>query len=177
MQFTDFRKAQFVYASPNNTTLPHNTSVTLFVRAYAQNTSTLIAAKDVLVKEPVVQISHNNAPVSTINYTLPTTIDGIKYTDTNGVEQINLNNMPRLTISLKDIDGINLNTYIRIQSSNNLLQPSITDTTIALTNTNTQVDQTILKPQSSFFVEDGLLTVYLEPTYRAGNDTITINVP
>lgn len=167
MQFTDFRKANFVYASPNNTTLPHNTTVTLFVRPYAQNTSTLIAVKDVLVKEPVVQIVNNNAPVSTINYTLPTTIDGIKYTDTNGVEQINLNNMPKLTLSLKDVDGNNLSTYIRIQSSNSLLQPSITDTTVAITTTNTQVDQTILKPQSSFFVSGGVLNVYLEPTYRA----------
>lgn len=177
MQFTDFRKANFVYASPNNTTLPHNTTVTLFVRPYAQNTSTLIAVKDVLVKEPVVQIVNNNAPVSTINYTLPTTIDGIKYTDTNGVEQINLNNMPKLTLSLKDVDGNNLSTYIRIQSSNSLLQPSITDTTVAITTTNTQVDQTILKPQSSFFVSGGVLNVYLEPTYRAWNDTITVNVP
>lgn len=127
----------------------------------------MFAAKDILIKEPVVQISNNNTPVTAINYTLPTAIDGIKYTDTNGVEQINLNNMPKLTISLKDIDGVNLNTYIRIQSSNNLLQPSITDTTVALTNTNTQVDQVILKPQSSFFVNDGILTVYLEPTYKA----------
>jgi hypothetical protein len=177
MQFTDFRKAQFVYAAPDTTTIPHNTPVTLFVRAYAQNTSTLIAAKDILIKEPVAQISSNNTPVSAINYTLPTTIDGIKYTDTSGVEQINLDNMPKLTISLKDLDGANLTTYIRIQSSNNLVQPSITDTTVALTNTNTQVNQVILKPQSSFFVRDGLLTVYLEPTYRAGNDTVTIDIP
>lgn len=167
MQFTDFRKAKFVYASPNNTSLTHNTPVTLFVRAYAQNTSTLIAVKDVLIKEPVVQITNNNTTVSQINYTLPTVIDGIKYTDTGGVEQINLNAMPKLTILLKDIDGVNLDTYIRIQSSNGLLQPSITDTTVAITNTNTQVDQTILKPQSSFFVSGGVLTVYLEPTYRA----------
>jgi len=167
MQFTDFRKAKFVYAAPNNTTLPHNTAVTLFVRPYAQNNNTLIAAKDILIKEPVAQISNNNAPVSSINYTLPTVINGIKYTDTNGVEQINLNNMPKLIVALKDVDGNNLNTYIRIQSSNNLIQPSITDTILAITNTNTQVDQIILKPQSSFFVRDGLLTVYLEPTYRA----------
>lgn len=177
MQFTDFRKAQFVYASPNDTTLPHNTTTTLFVRWYWQNTSSLIAAKDILIKEPVVQISNNNTPVTSINYTLPTTIDGIKYIDTNGVEQINLNNMPQLTISLKDVDGVNLTTYIRVQSSNNLLQPSITDTTVALTNSNTQVDQVILKPQSSFFVENGLLTVYLEPTYKAWNDIITVSVP
>lgn len=177
MQFTDFRKAQFVYASPNNTTLPHNTTVTLFVRSYAQNNSTLVAVKDILVKEPVAQITNNNAPVTTINYTLPTTIDGIKYIDSDGVEQINLNNMPQLTLSLKDVDGELLDTYIRIQSSNGLLQPSVTDTTVAITNTNTQVNQTILKPQSSFFVNDGILNVYLEPTYRAGNDTITINVP
>lgn len=85
--------------------------------------------------------------------------------------------MPQLTLSLKDVDGELLDTYIRIQSSNGLLQPSVTDTTVAITNTNTQVNQTILKPQSSFFVNDGILNVYLEPTYRAGNDTITINVP
>lgn len=167
MQFTDFRKAKFVYAAPNNTTLPHNTAVTLFVRPYAQNASTIIAAKDILIKEPVVQISNNSIPVTSITYTLPTAINGIKYIDASGVEQINIDAMPKLTIALKDIDGNNLNTYIRVQSSNNLLQPSITDTTVALTNINTQVDQTILKPQSSFLVRDGLLTVYLEPTYKA----------
>jgi len=168
MQFTDFRKAKFVYAAPSSTTLPHNTPVTLLVRPYPpQANNTIIAAKDVLIKQPVVQISNNNLPVNTINYTLPTAINGIKYTDTNGVEQINLANMPKFSIALKDVDGNNLSTYIRIQSSNNLLQPSIADTTIAFTNTNTPVDQTILKPQSSFFVDDGVLTVYLEPTYRA----------
>ena len=121
----------------------------------------LIAAKEILIKEPVLGVD-----VTAIDYTLPTTIDGIKTTTAEGIEHINLDAIPSMTLSLTDVDGVDLTSYIQITSSKNLLQPSISETRSVLVGDN-QVIHTILKPQSSFFVEDGNITIYFEPTYQA----------
>ena len=53
-------------------------------------------------------------------------------------------------------------------SANNLFQPSRIDTL--------QVP-TVLAAQSNFLVSGGISTIYLEPTYKAGEDTLTVTIP
>ena len=37
--------------------------------------------------------------------------------------------------------------------------------------------QKLLQAQTHFFVSGGVATIYLEPTYKAGKDTIMITIP
>ena len=170
LSFTDFNKAQFLYNAPADTSVAHDTLVTLFVRPWDGSNSP-IAAKEIRIKEPVLDIDNTS-----IDYTLPASFDGVKTTTTDGVEQIDLDVIPSITLSLTDVDGVDLSSYIQITSSNNLLQPSTSETRSVSVDGN-QITQTILKPASSFFVEDGNITIYLEPTYQAGEDTLTVTVP
>ena len=63
-------------------------------------------AKTIMVKEPVPHIQYNNAnaSVSHISYQLPDTADTLKKVDSNGIEQVVISAVPRLTVTLKDID-------------------------------------------------------------------------
>jgi len=168
LSFTDFNKAQFLYNAPGGVT--HNTVAQLFV-SLGDGSDGPIAAKEILIKTPVLDVD-----TTVIDYTLPTTIDGIKTTTAEGIEHIDLDAIPSMTLSLTDVDGVDLMSYIQVTSSKNLLQPSISETRSIFVDED-EVMQTILKPQSSFFLEDGNITIYFEPTYQAWEDILTITAP
>lgn len=174
--FSNFEKALFVYQAP--VWLPHNTPITLSV--INDETEEIFDTLSIRVVEPVMQVEYNDVSTNTINYTLPSTKSVLYSLDENNIIQINEDTFPRLRLILEDIDWETLSSPVTIQSQKWLFSPWILserNTSFDDDGTISTVTQIYFSPKRTLIVQDGILDVYLEPSFVAGEDTLSLSLP
>jgi hypothetical protein len=174
MIFNDFDDAQFIYQAPN---LTHRSNINLIVNNDSNNTNN-IGVKQITVVEPNVEIYYNNTSITNWNFTykLPNTKTNIIFEDTNGIQQVNQNSLPKIDINLQDIDGNPLSSRVQVSSSEGLTD--IGEIISRQVNSgNISYTQTQFRANSTFYINTGQLTIYLYPNFKAGTERISIRIP
>lgn len=146
----------------------------------------LTVQKKIMVVKGVVTVLQNNTVLYQTNtqqniqpkitFNLPKDETAIQYQDTDGIAQIRPEDIPSLVITVKDKNGNILDTVANITSTRGLLAPGTVQEKSVIQN-NSSKKQILFNQANDFIVKDGRLDIALYPTFKAGNDIITINIP
>ncbi|MFA5747781.1 MAG: hypothetical protein WC872_01575, partial [Candidatus Absconditabacterales bacterium] len=180
VSFNDFSNANFIYQAPGN--LIKNKQITITVsgtnkvQKEISTTKKIIIAKGFLKINDGNQVIYNNGQTNKIEINLPPTEKDIESTDSNGIKQINIRKIKKITLTLQDINGNKLDSVANIATQNNLLTIGNIKTLDIISGTNT-FKQNVFIPNSNYIISDGKLDIYLYPNFKAGEDNILINIP
>ena len=192
IKFDNFATSSFIYQAPIG--IKENKNIIINVlpdqiekRLWADITAPVKVVQQIVsVVKGVITVLQNNivlyqtnitqAREPKINFTLPKDETAIQYSDTDGIPQIKPENIPSLVITVKDKNGNALDTVANITSKQGILIPwSIKEKSI--TNNNITKKQAYFTQTNNFVITSGQLNITLYPSFKAGNDTITINIP
>lgn len=193
IKFDNFLNAGFIYQAP--VWLADNKEVVITVledqtdkRLWANESTTLpkVVQQKITVAKGIVTVLNNNivlyktdTPQSIqpkINFTLPKDETAIQYQDEYGIAQIKPENIPSLVITVKDKNGNPLDTVANVVSKQGLVLPWIVKEKSIVQNNSTK-KQITFSQANDFVITSGRLDITLYPNFKAGNDTITINIP
>ena len=199
IQFDNFHKAGFIYQAP--TGLTGNKSATIMIAPTQtdqkilaiQPTKNITAQKKIIVAKGIVKVTQsattlyetktengqelqNNNITKDITFNLPKDEADIQYKDTNEILQIKPENIPSIHISVKDPNGSILNTVANVVTAKWMLTPWIVVENKIIKG-NTTNTQTAFRKSNDFVIDNGALDIALYPSFKAGDDTLTINIP
>lgn len=191
--FDNFSNAGFVYQSPVGinenkeviiTVLPDQAQQMLWTNEKAEPIK--VVQKKISVVQGIVTVLNNNIVLYQTNtkqtsqpqirFTLPKDESDIQYQDTNGIAQIKPENIPSITITVKDKEGKSLDTVANVVSKQGILIPWTIKERAITTNNSTKTQISFVQ-SNNFVITSGKLNITLYPNFKAGNDTITINIP
>ena len=134
----------------------------------SQNTTTLY-------KTTTDQEKQENAG-GNITFTLPKDEEQVHYRDENGILQIVPENIPSIRIRVEDPNGHKLDTVANVTTVQGIVKiGSVKENTIK--RGNASFAQIAFSKANDFIIEDGLLDITLYPTFKAGDDTLVIQIP
>lgn len=196
IEFNNFSNAGFFYQAPTGLTANKAVSITIEPR---QSDTSLLAIqptaerkiqKSVIAVKGIVTIHQENQQlyktktnqeeiISTggnITFKLPKNATQIQYQDEHDVLQIVPENLPSFTITVVDPNGHKLDTVANITTKKGILTiGKVVENKVA--KENTTYNQTVFSKANDFLIEDGELNVTLYPTFKAGEDTLIIQIP
>ncbi len=187
--FDNFSTSSFIYQGPSGSKDNRNISITVKPdlsqkRLWGEVTGdATVAQKAITVAKGIITVLQNNIVVyqnniiqkisPKITYNLPKEESDIQYTDSGNLLQIKPENIPSLVITVKDKNGKALETAANITSKQGLLIPWIIKEKMI----NTTQKQISFSQANDFVITSWKLSITLYPSFKAGNDTITINIP
>lgn len=191
--FDNFSTAGFIYQAPIGIQDNKEIIVTILEdqtekRLWANENTSLpkVVQKKITVAKGIVTVQKNNIILyqtdnkqniqPKITFTLPKNESDIQYQDADDIVQIKPENIPSLIVSLVDKKGNKLDTVANITSKQGMLIPWIIKEKSIIKNNSTK-KQIAFVQSNDFLVTSGKLQVTLYPSFKAGNDTITINIP
>jgi len=139
-----------------------------------------VAKGKVTVMQNNIVLYQTNTPQSRppkITFNLPKDEASIQYMDSDGTAQIIPANIPSITIDIKDLNNAatSLTTVASITSTQWLLKIWTIEPNIIQTATGTKT-QFVFRSSNNFIIS-WTKSITLYPSFKAGNDTITINIP
>lgn len=192
IKFDNFSNNGFIYQAPTGIATnkeivieitPDTTGKILGVNEIT--TWTKIVQKKVMVVKGKITVLQNGTILyqnttqtnaSKITFDLPKNETDIKYQDSDGFLQLKPENIPSLKITVKDEKGNPLDTIANITSKEGLLIPWTVKEKYVIRKNSTK-KQTIFSKTNDFIITSGIINIALYPSFKAGNDTITINIP
>jgi len=176
--FSDLTRKKFVYQAPNS---PGNINVKLYPQdnddlpRLEWNIDVVNGKMSVYFSWKIVDEEHG------ISLKLPyTSTSYYKYIDSFGIEQVNLDNLPKISISLKEENGDRLNAWISVLSSYGLVVPwEITSSVVTIQQNGLPlpINKYKFSSNSTFWIQDGQLDVYFYPGFDLGVDELVIAIP
>ena len=193
VQFDNFATSSFVYQAPTGikkdkeillSVVPDQKEIRLWGDTSSSNQVTtgikinVIKGKVKVVQNNTVLYETNNKPniQPKITFTLPKNDSDIQYQDLDGIQQLKPENIPSLVITVQDNSGKPLDTVANITSNQGLLLPWTTKQKTITKNNSSKTQKTFVQ-SNNFVTTNGILDIALYPSFKAGNDTITINIP
>ncbi|MCK9466717.1 MAG: FG-GAP-like repeat-containing protein [Candidatus Absconditabacterales bacterium] len=178
ISFSDFNKSNFVLNVDENSA--HNSQIKLEVKGNIVDADSIEVSKDITVKKGKIKVYKGNNVLTNLVINLASTNE-YSYTDSFDLTQINLNTVPSIKIKLQDLEGQNINVenIVNISSKNGLIKPGEIETrkvTKTQNNNTFEVSQKRFSQNNNFTIKNGELEVYLMPSFKAGNDVISISV-
>lgn len=191
IKFDNFAKSSFIYQAPVG--IKDNKDITIQItpnqtesKVWWSGSIKTIIQKKITVAKGTISVLQNNIVLyqtntiqklqPKINFKLPKDISAIQYVDTDGIPQIKPENIASLTITVKDKNGKPLDTVANIVNKQWLLLPGTIQEKPIQKNNSTKKQFTFI-PANNFIITNGKLDITLYPNFKAGNDTITINIP
>lgn len=196
IEFNNFSKAGFIYQALTGLTANKSVNITIAPKKSeegilaTQPTSQRIAQKNIIVAKGIVTVNQNTTrlyktttdkenEVTTgekIIFTLPKDEAQIQYKDENDIPQIVEENIPKISIRVEDPNGHTLDTIAKITTTKGLLTIGNIEEN-SITKGNTNLVQTTFSKANDFLIEDGRVDISLYPSFKAGDDTLTIQIP
>lgn len=174
--------ATFIYQAPKG--LSENRAISVNIQKASlkqpteKETQEILVQKNITIVPGIITITKNNivlykTDVPQINqpkitFNLPKDESAIQYKDNEGIAQIVPVNIPSITITVKDKNGNLLNTVANINSKQGILIPGIIK--------GIQTPFTFSQA-NDFIIKDGKIDIALYPSFKAGDDELTINMP
>ncbi len=195
IEFDNFNQASFIYQAPKELTANKNISINIAKKETAAMIGTeteteINTQKNIIVAKGIIKIQQNATTLfktktneeaetlqsGSITFMLPKDEKNIQYIDEHELPQIVAENIPSILITVQDPNENNLETIANITTKNWTLIPgSIIEKNIS--KENETFEQTIFSKTNDFIIQDGELSVTLYPSFKAGNDILTIYIP
>jgi len=196
IEFNNFSKAGFIYQALTGLTANKSIGITITPKDTGeallaiQPTAERMIQKNIIVAKGIVTVNQNTTrlyktttdkenEVTTggkIIFTLPKDEAQIQYKDENDIPQIVEENIPKISIRVEDPNGHTLDTIAKITTTKGLLMIGNIEEN-SITKGNTNLMQTTFSKANDFLIEDGRVDISLYPTFKAGDDTLTIQIP
>lgn len=197
IEFNNFTDAGFIYQAPTGLTANKSISITIAPKKTDQKLLAIQPTvdkkiqKNVIVAKGIVTVKQgenrqlyktktdqqrDSIASGNITFKLPKDEEQIQYIDAHEVLQIVPENLPSFTISVVDPNGHKLDTVANITTSKGLLTVGkVVEKNIK--KGNATYEQIAFTKNNDFLIEDGELQVTLYPSFKAGDDTLTIQIP
>lgn len=189
--FNNFTQAQFIYQAPISFTGIQKSTIRITPdknnqKLLINQTSGVSAEHTINLIEGIITIKENDTTIyqtkstqsrpRSMTITLPSNESDIQYLDHSDTVQINPTALHKLRIVVQDKQGATINTLASIKTTQGLIIPwSITRQEIQ--KWWTTLVQTGFKKAENFIIDNGSGEIALYPTFQAGKDIITIQIP
>ncbi|MCF7835358.1 VCBS repeat-containing protein, partial [Candidatus Gracilibacteria bacterium] len=186
IRFNSF-KDPFIYFAPGEQTdinivdikiTGENTSIS------ANKTITLVRGYPHMkyLTSTIYQETSNSIITGKISISLPENTEYYHFTDQFGIKQVNQNTLPKITLEIKDSSGkiIDIDTVVNIKSKKNVVrigEIGYRTRTIQTGGNVIDVQQLGFYGQNDLQIQSGKLDIYLYPNFKAGDDTISLDIP
>lgn len=176
--FSNFDKSYFMLNVDKN--IANNSEIRINVDGNIWWNFWTYASKDIVIKQGTIKVLQWNNTLVNFKLNLPKTNE-YSYKDNFGLGQINVNTIPKIEIELRDSENdlLGIESYVSVTSKNSLLKIWELKTKKVQkqqNNTTVEVAQTQFASKNNFITNNGKLTIYLMPTFKAGNDEIIISI-
>jgi len=183
MKFNNFGKANFLYYGPKNPGQIH-----FEVRQVSGNTGdfeegvwSIETDIDAVVGD--LDIWYQWAVVDEndiLEYSLPDSKSRLKFTDINGLDQVDPSHVPKLTLNIKSTDGQPLDAWVSVSSRNNLMTVWEINSKVVRVQPNgnwIQVPQYSFVEKNNFHLKNWQLDIYLYPGFQIWEEELVVEVP
>jgi len=178
ISFSDFNKSNFII---NANDVNDGDQIRIDVDGWIGWQKWTYASKIILVRKWEIGVYQNDNLINDININLPSSNE-YSYKDSFDLTQVNLNTIPKIKIKLKDSswNNINIESLINVVSKNSLLIPGeIEERYVTKVQNNMSFDvlQRRFSQKNNHIIKSGELIVYFMPSFKAGEDIISISMP